>query len=79
MSDWGAGCFGPGPGEAVQGRQAVRGVDLEVHRGEMFAFLGSNGAGKTTTVEILEGFRDHTAGDVTGRAVGGVRREATTT
>ena len=36
--------------------EAVRGVDLEVGRGEIFAFLGPNGAGKTTTVEILEGY-----------------------
>src|SRR5579862_2979893 len=45
-------------------RQAVQGIDLEVHRGEIFAFLGPNGAGKTTTVEILEGFRERTDGDV---------------
>ena len=45
-------------------REAVRGIDLEVHRGEIFAFLGPNGAGKTTTVEILEGFRTRTAGEV---------------
>src|ERR687887_177453 len=44
--------------------EAVRGVDLTVHRGEIFAFLGPNGAGKTTTVEILEGFRDRTSGEV---------------
>ena len=43
---------------------AVRGIDLEVHAGEVFAFLGPNGAGKTTTVEILEGFRQRTAGEV---------------
>jgi ABC-2 type transport system ATP-binding protein len=43
---------------------AVRGIDLEVYRGEIFAFLGPNGAGKTTVVEILEGFRARTAGDV---------------
>ncbi len=43
---------------------AVRGIDLEVHRGEVFAFLGPNGAGKTTTVEVLEGFRHRTGGDV---------------
>jgi ABC-2 type transport system ATP-binding protein len=44
--------------------EAVRGLDLQVRRGEVFAFLGPNGAGKTTTVEILEGFRQRTAGDV---------------
>jgi ABC-2 type transport system ATP-binding protein len=33
--------------------EAVRGVDLEVHRGEIFAFLGPNGAGKTTTINML--------------------------
>jgi ABC-2 type transport system ATP-binding protein len=45
-------------------REAVGGIDLEVRRGEIFAFLGPNGAGKTTTVEILEGFRSRTDGDV---------------
>ncbi len=44
--------------------EAVRGIDLEVRRGEIFAFLGPNGAGKTTTVEILEGFRQASAGEV---------------
>jgi len=44
--------------------EAVAGIDLEVRRGEIFAFLGPNGAGKTTTVEILEGFRQRTAGEV---------------
>jgi ABC-2 type transport system ATP-binding protein len=44
--------------------EAVRGIDLEVHRGEVFAFLGPNGAGKTTTVEILEGYRKRSAGEV---------------
>ena len=43
---------------------AVRGVDLQVMQGEVFALLGPNGAGKTTTVEILEGYRQRTAGDV---------------
>jgi ABC-2 type transport system ATP-binding protein len=46
------------------GLEAVRGIDLEVFAGEIFAFLGPNGAGKTTTVEILEGYRSRTAGDV---------------
>jgi ABC-2 type transport system ATP-binding protein len=44
--------------------EAVAGIDLEVRRGEILAFLGPNGAGKTTTVEILEGFRERTDGDV---------------
>ncbi|MDX6603641.1 MAG: type transport system ATP-binding protein [Solirubrobacterales bacterium] len=44
--------------------EAVRGIDLEVMPGEIFAFLGPNGAGKTTTVEILEGYRRRTAGEV---------------
>jgi ABC-2 type transport system ATP-binding protein len=44
--------------------EAVRGIDLEVQRGEVFAFLGPNGAGKTTTVEILEGYRKRSGGEV---------------
>jgi ABC-2 type transport system ATP-binding protein len=44
--------------------EVVRGIDLEVARGEVFAFLGPNGAGKTTTVEILEGYRSRDAGEV---------------
>src|SRR5437868_3033679 len=44
--------------------EAVRGIDFEVARGEVFGLLGPNGAGKTTTVEILEGYRERTAGEV---------------
>ena len=44
--------------------EAVRGIDLEVRRGEIFALLGPNGAGKTTTLEILEGFRERSGGEV---------------
>ncbi len=44
--------------------EAVRGVDLEIARGEVYALLGPNGAGKTTTVEILEGHRDRDGGEV---------------
>ena len=43
---------------------AVAGIDLKVAKGEIFALLGPNGAGKTTTVEILEGFRNLTSGEV---------------
>jgi ABC-2 type transport system ATP-binding protein len=46
------------------GHEAVSGISLEVRQGEIFAFLGPNGAGKTTTVEILEGFRQRTQGQV---------------
>jgi ABC-2 type transport system ATP-binding protein len=45
--------------------EAVRGIDFAVRRGEVFGLLGPNGAGKTTTVEILEGYRDRSDGDVT--------------
>ena len=44
--------------------EAVKGIDFEVRPGEVFGLLGPNGAGKTTTVEILEGLRPRTAGDV---------------
>jgi ABC-2 type transport system ATP-binding protein len=44
--------------------EAVRGIDFEVAAGEVFGFLGTNGAGKTTTIEILEGYRERTAGEV---------------
>jgi ABC-2 type transport system ATP-binding protein len=40
------------------------GVDFTVGRGEVVALLGPNGAGKTTTIEVLEGFRGRSAGDV---------------
>jgi ABC-2 type transport system ATP-binding protein len=43
---------------------AVRGIDLTVQRGHIFALLGPNGAGKTTTVEILEGYRSRDGGTV---------------
>ncbi|MGH9612722.1 MAG: ABC transporter ATP-binding protein [Bryobacteraceae bacterium] len=46
------------------GFEAVCGIDFEVRQGEVFGLLGPNGAGKTTTVEILEGLRPRTEGEV---------------
>jgi ABC-2 type transport system ATP-binding protein len=43
----------------------LHGIDFEVRTGEVVALLGPNGAGKTTTIEILEGFRARSAGQVT--------------
>ena len=45
--------------------EAIKGIDFEVRSGEVFGLLGPNGAGKTSTVEILEGLRPRSAGEVT--------------
>jgi ABC-2 type transport system ATP-binding protein len=45
-------------------REVLHGIDLEVAAGEVFCVLGPNGAGKSTTVEILEGFRSRSGGQV---------------
>lgn len=44
--------------------EAVAGISFDIERGETFALLGPNGAGKSTTIEILEGYRYRTSGDV---------------
>lgn len=51
---------------------AVDGIDLTVHRGELFGLLGPNGAGKTTTLRMIAGILQPTAGTV---AIGGVSLE----
>ncbi|TXK18530.1 ABC transporter ATP-binding protein [Homoserinibacter sp. GY 40078] len=50
--------------KTYKGLEAVRGIDFDIRRGETFALLGPNGAGKSTTIEILEGYRDRTGGEV---------------
>jgi ABC-2 type transport system ATP-binding protein len=56
-------------------RQALAGVDLAIHRGEVLALLGPNGAGKTTLVEILEGHRRADGGDIDVLGFDPARRE----
>ena len=65
--------FGLAPDEAVVAsdlrmrygeREVLTGLSFQVSRGELFALLGPNGAGKTSTVEILEGYRRRTGGQV---------------
>ncbi len=46
------------------GHEVIRGLDLSVEAGTVFALLGPNGAGKTSTIEILEGYRARTSGEV---------------
>ncbi|MBQ1014575.1 ATP-binding cassette domain-containing protein, partial [Micromonospora sp. M51] len=45
-------------------QQVLRGIDFTITQGQIVALLGPNGAGKSTTIEILEGFRLRSAGEV---------------
>ncbi|CAN5608418.1 ABC transporter ATP-binding protein [soil metagenome] len=49
---------------AYGNKHVLSGVSFELRRGEVLALLGPNGAGKTTTIEILEGFRGRSGGEV---------------
>ena len=51
--------------KSYKGRPAVRGIDLDIRRGEIFGILGPNGAGKTTTLEMIEGLREPDSGSIT--------------
>ncbi|HLS54659.1 MAG TPA: ABC transporter ATP-binding protein [Zeimonas sp.] len=59
---------------AYGGIQAVKGVDLEVHEGELVALIGANGAGKTTTLKAITGTQQWASGEVSyqGRSIRGV-------
>jgi ABC-2 type transport system ATP-binding protein len=51
-------------GNAQQGEvQAVKGIDLQIQKGEIFSLLGPNGAGKTTTISMISGLIEPTRGD----------------
>ena len=45
--------------------QAVKGIDLNIHKGQFVALLGPNGAGKTTLVEMIEGIQRPDKGEIT--------------
>lgn len=59
---------------AYGGIQAVKGIDLEIHEGELVTLIGANGAGKTTTMKAITGIKGWSAGDITylGRSIRGV-------
>lgn len=53
-----------GVAKSFKNKAVLKGVDLTVRKGEIYAFLGRNGAGKTTTIEMLLGLLDRDAGDL---------------
>ncbi len=57
-------------------REVLRGLDLQVGQGEIFALLGVNGAGKTTALECLEGLRRYDSGQVTIQGRTGIQLQS---
>ena len=59
---------------AYGGIQAVKGIDLEIHDGELVTLIGANGAGKTTTMKAITGLQGWASGDVEymGKSIKGV-------
>ena len=55
---------------------AVKHVDLEIHKGEVFGILGPNGAGKTTTLEMIEGLRQPDGGTISVCGIDAIRQPA---
>ena len=49
----------------ISGKDILRGITLNVRRGEIMGFLGKNGAGKTTLLSLISGLRSHTSGKIT--------------
>ena len=61
------------------GNNAVlKGINLVVHKGEIFALLGANGAGKTTTLECVEGLRTYDSGNITVNGKIGIQLQSST-
>ncbi|WP_409972660.1 ATP-binding cassette domain-containing protein [Bacillus sp. Bva_UNVM-123] len=44
--------------------QAVKNINLEINKGELFCFLGPNGAGKTTTIKMMTGLLEPNNGQI---------------
>src|SRR5699024_12325966 len=48
----------------IGSREIIKGLDFEIHKGEVFGFIGPTGAGKTTTIRMMVGWMGITDGDV---------------
>ena len=54
----------------------LKGLDLQIKKGEIFALLGVNGAGKTTTLECIEGLRKYDSGTITVNGKMGIQLQS---